>query len=330
MRKYPVTHRAFPPELSDAVIDYLAGELIHIRRRALKACSLVSKSWVNRTRFHLFHTVCLDSESVKAFLAILASPLLTLVPFTRQLRIEGGTIEKEGAIEEGDWQTVALPLLRALSAVEVLVIRWINFADLGSNSHDTLSVFTGFQKLKKLQLECCHFGAFQLFAEALSPPCLGEISLERVWMPPMGKEGGTTIAAPAHVKSLELKFPIAKTDILTWLASGTHIPAVETLRLIDIQVCHMPPIANSMRVLGASLKHLEIGLSAKGISHLPSLNLLFLSCLIHVQQILSAISLTGVTPLILPPLRSPTYIPHIIRPKKTTYGVCSAKSHHRM
>jgi len=44
--------RSLPPEILDLTVDHLHDEPI-----ALKACCLVSKSWVPRTREHLFARV---------------------------------------------------------------------------------------------------------------------------------------------------------------------------------------------------------------------------------------------------------------------------------
>ena len=47
----------FPPEILDFVIDLLRDE-----PQALKKCSLVSESWIPRTRKHLFATVKFQSS----------------------------------------------------------------------------------------------------------------------------------------------------------------------------------------------------------------------------------------------------------------------------
>ncbi|KAI0792083.1 hypothetical protein C8Q75DRAFT_619127 [Abortiporus biennis] len=46
------THPRLPSELTDMVIDHL-----HDDKQALARCSLVAKSWLNASHFHLFHSI---------------------------------------------------------------------------------------------------------------------------------------------------------------------------------------------------------------------------------------------------------------------------------
>ena len=67
-------HRHLPPEILDSVID-----LLHDEPETLKQCFLVSKSWVPRTRRHLFAYIKFRSASdlrswKKAFPDVADSP----------------------------------------------------------------------------------------------------------------------------------------------------------------------------------------------------------------------------------------------------------------
>jgi len=243
-----------PSEISDAVIDHVNREQGRkLRRKVLGACSLVCKSWLIRSRYHLFGLVFLKFQETKEFLAILDSPLATIAPFIRHFTFEGGYNDRQWATwEQGEWHRFVLPRLRVLSAIEVLTMRWINFAKLASDGQDIANFFGSFQKLKKLWFDRCEFGTIQQVAAALSSPILEDVSLDRLNMPTMGD---TILAAPSGMKSLEINFPVGGADILTWFASCP----VERLQLSNIELQHSLPITNYIRVLGPSLKHLEIG-----------------------------------------------------------------------
>ncbi len=58
-----------PPELSDQIIDHLDQDKL-----TLASCSLVSRSWHNRSRYRLFHSILIrESSRLEAFLAYLPS-----------------------------------------------------------------------------------------------------------------------------------------------------------------------------------------------------------------------------------------------------------------
>ncbi|KAH8833044.1 hypothetical protein DL96DRAFT_702927 [Flagelloscypha sp. PMI_526] len=50
------THRTFPQELVDLVIDHISHD-----RNSLQNCALVNKAWVYRSQFHLFSTIRIDA-----------------------------------------------------------------------------------------------------------------------------------------------------------------------------------------------------------------------------------------------------------------------------
>ena len=79
---------SLPPELLDLVVDHLHDELI-----ALAACCLVSKSWVSRTRRHLFARVEFDGRttirSIESWMRAFPDPSNSPVHHTRSLLIYG-------------------------------------------------------------------------------------------------------------------------------------------------------------------------------------------------------------------------------------------------
>ena len=71
----------FPPEISDCVIDLLCEE-----PKVLRECCLVSKSWVPRTRKHLFGAVQFTSSAyVDAWKKAFPDPANSPGCYTRSL-----------------------------------------------------------------------------------------------------------------------------------------------------------------------------------------------------------------------------------------------------
>ncbi|KAJ7651331.1 hypothetical protein FB45DRAFT_716324, partial [Roridomyces roridus] len=76
----------FSGELVDAVIDWA-----HESPSTLAACSLVCRQWLPRSRYHGFSSIKLvrsrNLDTVKSFLHILESPLVTIVPSVREVHL---------------------------------------------------------------------------------------------------------------------------------------------------------------------------------------------------------------------------------------------------
>ena len=88
-----------PQEISDLIIDLLHGE-----PDALKACSLVSKSWVHRTREHLFAHVKFSSESdFKLWQKTFPDPSNSPAHYARSLSIRRSDAVLPAHTSVGDW-----------------------------------------------------------------------------------------------------------------------------------------------------------------------------------------------------------------------------------
>ncbi|KAJ8076699.1 hypothetical protein PM082_001122 [Marasmius tenuissimus] len=82
-----------PPELCDAVIDHCK-----YNRSTLGACSLVSKTWLPRSRSLLFHAISLSKLNLHSLCPLLASPHCTIAPFIQSCtvfpRVSSDELEK--------------------------------------------------------------------------------------------------------------------------------------------------------------------------------------------------------------------------------------------
>ncbi|KAJ7705415.1 hypothetical protein B0H17DRAFT_1037870 [Mycena rosella] len=77
-----------PQEIVDIVIDCLVDSIpaspFSSDTRTLATCALVCRSWVPRSRYHLFYHVTLD-KSVAAFGQLIRSDKCTFLPYVRDI-----------------------------------------------------------------------------------------------------------------------------------------------------------------------------------------------------------------------------------------------------
>lgn len=80
--------RTLPPELVDEIIDYL-----HHNIRALKACSLTHRTWLPRSRYHLFRALRFRKFGVDAF-RLSSAP--EIAQYVREVTVEGNMYSEVG------------------------------------------------------------------------------------------------------------------------------------------------------------------------------------------------------------------------------------------
>ena len=75
---------SLPPEILDLIFDHLRNEL-----NTLRACCLVSKSWIMLARRHLFSRVkfCSSGSTLKSWMRAFPDPSNSPAPYTRTLRL---------------------------------------------------------------------------------------------------------------------------------------------------------------------------------------------------------------------------------------------------
>lgn len=107
-----------PPETVDHIIDFVGTP------RALQACSLVAKSWVSRSRTHLFRDVVLFSH--RRWQKIMPVGDASPAVYTRTLTLAQG-ITSQGRWINTDNLYPFLPHLRDFKNVETLILDgWIS------------------------------------------------------------------------------------------------------------------------------------------------------------------------------------------------------------
>ena len=88
-----------PPEILDLIVDFL-----HNKRDALKACCLVSKSWVHRTRKHIFAHVGFSSKfRIELWKKTFPDPSNSPACYTRTLSICAPAVVTSADTGVGGW-----------------------------------------------------------------------------------------------------------------------------------------------------------------------------------------------------------------------------------
>jgi len=151
-----------PPELLDHIVDFLSDS-----RTALRICCLVSKSWIPRTRRHLFANIRFDTvEMLRLWRKTFPDPSTTPARYAKALIV--GCIEAVIAAdaEAGGW-------IRGFSSAERLeLIAYPNGSEISPLA------FHGFSPIvKSLCLNLYTISPSQIFDLTLSFPLLQDLTV---------------------------------------------------------------------------------------------------------------------------------------------------------
>ena len=149
----------FPSETVDHIVDFL-----HDSKLALRSCSLVSKSWIPRSRSHLFADVSLHTKNdLELWREIFPDPLTSPARYTKTLFVDCTEVVADP--EVGGW-------LRGFSGV--VRLRMDNLGLLMSKV--SLVPFHGFSPIKSLRVDS-FIPPSQLFNLILSFRLLEDLTL---------------------------------------------------------------------------------------------------------------------------------------------------------
>ena len=179
---------SLPPEVLDLIVDHLLDE-----PTALKGCCLVSKSWVPRTRKHLFANVEFHAEEshIKLWKDAFPDPSNSPAHHTRSLFIRGFAVF---AADVGGW-------IHTFNRVNHLRLECLSNED----HRISLIPFHGLSPtLKSLRLNCSYPNVFDLIC---SFPLLEDLAL--VSSTYESDTGGwdTPSTSPKLTGSLDLRIP---------------------------------------------------------------------------------------------------------------------------
>ncbi|TDL26661.1 hypothetical protein BD410DRAFT_836514 [Rickenella mellea] len=242
--------RKLSAELTDIIIDYLCDD-----RPSLRSCSLVCRSWLPSSRFHLISTLELDfySDFEKRF-PIISSLDSTIPPYVRHLKLAVCYVWEERLVD----CLSMLPTFGALKSISLSFVAWSELTLEAKNS--LLDVLRG---LKILRLNHIQFDTFEEALEFLSlVPSLECLSLGYTSI-----KSGVKTASPTISYKLQLK-QIAfapggdrfTAPLIDWLCLQPT-PSVHTLNLTVMSVMQTPSISRYLKVLGPTLQYLGISIS---------------------------------------------------------------------
>ena len=160
------------PSLPPEIIDLIVGHLYY-KRTTLKACCLVSKSWVPRARRHLFARVDFWlPQSIRSWVKAFPDPSNSPAHHTRTLRIDASVI-----IPMANSNT--RPLVRSFHLVTALSVR--GWRRKGGSS-EVVHLICSFPLLKDLWLQFSvmdsNIGANVWDAPSISPKLNGSLVLK--------------------------------------------------------------------------------------------------------------------------------------------------------
>ena len=260
-----------PPELLDRTIDFL-----HDNTKALKECCLVSKSWIPRTRQHLFaHVIFHPQKSLQSWMETFPDPFNSPAHHTHTLTYS----QSVECSEAGDWIT-------SFSHVVHLDVTGLGYGPSATQSMGSLVKFHGFSpNLKSIRLDFHVLPTLQAFSLILSFPLLEDLAVVTYfWASTGGGDGpdGLSTAVqpsnpPAFAGSLILFMKGGMEPItlrLLSLPGGIHF---RKLTLMWFQDSDAPLIKELVRECSGTLESLKITRSMQGtsIQHLsPSITLL--------------------------------------------------------
>ena len=154
-----------PPDILDCAVDLLCDE-----RETLKQCCLVSKSWVPRTRKHLFADIKFQSPGdLKAWKKTFPDPAHSPAYHTRSLLVGCLQVVTAADAEEGSW-------IRTFHNVERLELR-CGTRSLGEPEGPLVPFHNFSPVLKSLSVVSRNLRCSQVFNLICSQPLLEDLSV---------------------------------------------------------------------------------------------------------------------------------------------------------
>ncbi|KAI0672680.1 hypothetical protein C8Q78DRAFT_1152127 [Trametes maxima] len=260
-----------PPELYDATIDYLEDDV-----ESLRACGLACKTWLPRSRFHLFRSVRLrHADDVVRFRALLASApgvahyvrKLSLVADYAGVTADGAALEDDGWVDDA---ADLLPLFTGVTTLALARVRWHALND------ETRAAFDGvFKTVHQLFLFEVSFDASRDVIAFLSGfPVLQELCFEAVsWKKdspsPFEAQDEFAEAGSMHLSYLFLDPKSSPTLVTEWLLQQPGEQHLRAIQLCWRELENTKSVGDLLQASGASLESLQVefpaGLSEEAV-----------------------------------------------------------------
>ncbi|KAF8531364.1 hypothetical protein JB92DRAFT_2851672 [Gautieria morchelliformis] len=237
-----------PSELIDTIIDYLRHEV-----SALCACSLVSRRWLPRPRYHLFAFMHLMSTNIVSALKILGPPS-TFLPSIYALMLTEG----RGDPWNRKWVDTSLPEvpLSRMVGVQSLTLANVRWCALGEAAKTSISALA--QGVKSLCLINFRMHSFAELLELLSEsPALVTLKMNMIaFEKPEDASPVERYTIPRSLRTLE--FGGSTGLLIDWLLVQHSIPNIHTVVLTMVDAKEVPGVSSLLCRLGPYLEHLDI------------------------------------------------------------------------
>ena len=212
-------------EIPSEIADELIG-LCALDKPALKTFSLVCKSWLPASRYHLYATATIYPWNYLTFLELFQSPFCTIKHFICRLEIED--------LSNIPIQIFSIPM--GLDAVRSLRLGNVNWSALGSGAKERIR--SCFQSVRELALSRVEFVKFDDFLEIIgSFPALEHVSLFEI-----NYEGR--------------RRPTAR-KVQNFVPHHA-MPPLHTVVLESLLPAEVLWVSRFLQMLGASLRHLTL------------------------------------------------------------------------
>ncbi|KAJ7176669.1 hypothetical protein C8R46DRAFT_1213254 [Mycena filopes] len=250
-----------PQEIADMVIDHLveSGSLLtHKEKLTLGTCSLVCRSWIPRSRHHLFADIVLHSRTVAEFALLLRSKSCTFAPYVRHISAFRTFTDPEdhhfdkigkdlkrltnltGLMLDGMFHACA-PWTEFMSGFPKVTDVSIHF-HLSGNSNCVLGMIHTLPSLRKLDIS------------PISPVMFwtGKPPAPSIDIPPQ------YLTPPPRLHDISTGGITAR-HILAWMKWYNRLRQVDTLKLSPVPPEDTLQVAENLRLMGGTLRHLKLG-----------------------------------------------------------------------
>ncbi|KAF7365553.1 hypothetical protein MVEN_00428600 [Mycena venus] len=236
-----------PQELVDETLDRLKGE-----SSSLKSCSLVCRSWVLRSRRHLFEHIRLDSRNILVLRDLLRRPNCTLSPHVCSIE----AIRCIGSLDDHSFDESAADL-RHLINVRTLELALASHPNRADPSFCKREFFTAFPSVTRLVLSCGFDSlGFNLLVDMICLfPALQELHTREV---SSAFAYSPTSAVPPRELCYLAFCNNSVGPILGWLHAAGHLPNVRSLTLPPVRVPHLSVVRAALQHLGGALQYFDI------------------------------------------------------------------------
>ncbi|KAJ6594308.1 hypothetical protein B0H19DRAFT_1094971 [Mycena capillaripes] len=257
---------SLPLEITEQIIDFVAGLKLKKLRATLAACSLVCRAWNHRSRHHFFQScrLLVHLNNTLLFGELLRSPSCTILPHLETLTLRNNGESYFHEIQD------ALKLLANLKSLRLCGMNWD--AHGSPPPREFLSSLTN---VTDLEIDCKALGDFDYMVETFCAiPSVTRLAIRRVRKPKMFHSWRCTppaafvpraplLAIPPQLSSLLLDTP-AIVPIVHWL-NGTGLQCLTTLEISlppieDAE--HLLPLQLFVQSLNVSLEHFTLSASS--------------------------------------------------------------------